>query len=169
MGIDEGMKWMVDYDAAEKSGWRFAPNSQRGRCRRFGFFAGSRNQGLAGDAERRGSRNSSTRTTTPTDSASFRKAHLPTTLRMHRRALARMIPVTKRAISPNAPSRHPAGRPVECRSAYNAFGLGESRPVFDNLPHATAREQLDARQMNTALWQATWGYFLLQMLGVAER
>ena len=24
--IDEGMKWMVDFDAAEKVGWGFAPN-----------------------------------------------------------------------------------------------------------------------------------------------
>ena len=47
-----------------------------------------------------------------------------------------------------------------------AFGLANAGQVFANLPHATAEEQLDARHMNTALWQATWGYFLLQMLGV---
>ena len=47
-----------------------------------------------------------------------------------------------------------------------AFGLANAGQVFANLPHATAKEQLDARHMNTALWQATWGYFLLQMLGV---
>ena len=49
-----------------------------------------------------------------------------------------------------------------------AFGLANAGPVFANLPNATAKEQLDARHMNTALWQATWGYFLLQMLGVGE-
>ena len=37
--------------------------------------------------------------------ASFRKAHLQTTLRMRHQALARTIPVTKPAISPNAKSR----------------------------------------------------------------
>ena len=47
-----------------------------------------------------------------------------------------------------------------------AFGLANAGQVFANLPNATAKEQLDGRQMNTALWQATWGYFLLQMLGV---
>ena len=47
-----------------------------------------------------------------------------------------------------------------------ALGLANAGPVFANLPNATAKEQLDARHMNTALWQATWGYFLLQMLGV---
>ena len=50
----------------------------------------------------------------------------------------------------------------------SAFGLANVAAVFASLPHATAKEQLDARHMNTALWQATWGYFLLQMLGVGE-
>ena len=49
-----------------------------------------------------------------------------------------------------------------------AFGLGNAGQVFANIPHAAANELMDARQMNTALWQATWGYFLLQMLGVGE-
>ena len=48
----------------------------------------------------------------------------------------------------------------------NAFGLVNPGQVFANLADATAKEQLDGRHMNTALWQATWGYFLLQMLGV---
>lgn len=47
-----------------------------------------------------------------------------------------------------------------------AFGMANSPQVFANLPNASLKEQLDARQMNTALWQATLGYFLLQMLGV---
>ena len=47
-----------------------------------------------------------------------------------------------------------------------AFGLANAGQVFANLPNAAAKEQLDGRHMNTALWQATWGYFLLQMLGV---
>jgi hypothetical protein len=47
-----------------------------------------------------------------------------------------------------------------------ALGLVNAGPVFGNLSNATAKEPLDAQQMNTALWQATWGYFLLQMLGV---
>src|SRR5262245_39472684 len=49
-----------------------------------------------------------------------------------------------------------------------AVGLANPGQVFPNLPTASAKEQLDARHMNTALWQATWGYFLLQMIGVRE-
>lgn len=45
-----------------------------------------------------------------------------------------------------------------------ALGL-TTDPLFAHLPNAALTEQLDARHMNTALWQATWGYFLLQMLG----
>ncbi|MGZ8236419.1 MAG: hypothetical protein ACXWTY_00915 [Methylobacter sp.] len=45
-----------------------------------------------------------------------------------------------------------------------AFGLGNAGAVFSGLPNATAKEQLDARKMNTALWPATWGYFLAQMM-----
>ena len=50
-----------------------------------------------------------------------------------------------------------------------ALGLVNAGPVFANLTNAMAKEQLDARHMNTALWQATWGYFLLQMLGVGRK
>jgi hypothetical protein len=46
--------------------------------------------------------------------------------------------------------------------------MAKAGPILANLPNASAKELLDARQMNTALWQATWGYFLLQMLGVGR-
>ena len=49
-----------------------------------------------------------------------------------------------------------------------AFGLTNVAQLFANLPNATQKDQLDAQQMNTALWSATWGYFLLQMLGVGR-
>ena len=42
-----------------------------------------------------------------------------------------------------------------------------TRP-FAHLPNNTAQEQLDARQMNTALFAATWGYFLSNMFGRDE-
>ena len=43
--------------------------------------------------------------------------------------------------------------------------LGLEGQAFANLPHAMESEQRDARHMNAVLWQATWGYYLLQMLG----
>ncbi|HEU4794944.1 MAG TPA: hypothetical protein VFT02_04890, partial [Pyrinomonadaceae bacterium] len=47
----------------------------------------------------------------------------------------------------------------------SALGVAAGTDTFAKLPHASAKDQLDAAQMNTALWQETWGYFLSQMLG----
>ncbi len=41
----------------------------------------------------------------------------------------------------------------------------ESAKALANLTNTTTKEQLDARQMNTALWAATWGYYLSNMIG----
>jgi hypothetical protein len=45
-----------------------------------------------------------------------------------------------------------------------ALGLAEAAPALANVPDAAAKQQLDARHMNRALWPATWGYFLSQMM-----
>jgi hypothetical protein len=49
-----------------------------------------------------------------------------------------------------------------------ALGLTRTPEIFATLSHATEIDQVDAQNMNRALWQATWGYFLLQMLGVGQ-
>ena len=105
------------------------PTDERRRCRRPGFSAGDGHQGFAD------------RTTdwTPrlaglfdahhyTDGLSFvPRARLRITRPMRRPALARMIPATKRAISPNAPHRPSAWRRVECRCAHGRVGTGQGR------------------------------------------
>ena len=46
-----------------------------------------------------------------------------------------------------------------------ALGLNNgSAMTLANLGNANTREQMDARHMNRALWPATWGYFLWQMM-----
>ena len=42
--------------------------------------------------------------------------------------------------------------------------LGIDHVVFARVPGAAAKEQLDAYHMNTALWKATWGYVLEQLM-----
>jgi hypothetical protein len=42
--------------------------------------------------------------------------------------------------------------------------LGIEPSLFQHLEHAGDKEQEGARHMNAALWSATWGYFLEQML-----
>jgi hypothetical protein len=51
----------------------------------------------------------------------------------------------------------------------HAFGfVGGHKAVFDKIPNAFHKEQLESKNMNDALWEATWGYLLLQMLGVGR-
>jgi hypothetical protein len=45
-----------------------------------------------------------------------------------------------------------------------ARALGLPIETFQAVAGATARDDADARDMNTVLWPATWGYFLEQML-----
>lgn len=48
--------------------------------------------------------------------------------------------------------------------AVSAKALGVDDKIFTHVREANTVEQLDAEVMNTALWQATWGYFLEQMM-----
>jgi hypothetical protein len=48
-----------------------------------------------------------------------------------------------------------------------AKALGIPAATFARIERATADDMTSARHMNTALWQATWGYFLEQMMGEA--
>ena len=60
--------------------------------------------------------------------------------------------------------RHGDGSNADVLAA--ALGLRDGHPApLANLSNATDREQVDARHMNRAVWPATWGYFLTQMIG----
>jgi hypothetical protein len=51
--------------------------------------------------------------------------------------------------------------------AARALGLASSAGeplVLARVPHANGRDQTGAAEINTALWPATWGYFLRQMM-----
>jgi hypothetical protein len=169
-GIDEGMKWMVDFDAAEKVG--------------MGIRAKLKKEDAAAGLDFvlvMGIKDSPDGTTdwTPRLAELFDAHH-------YTDGLSFVPPGTSSNNTLDAPSGFssedpghkasylaertaPAFRPGDRSNAdvlTTAFGLANAGQVFANLPNAMAKEQLDARQMNTVLWQATWGYFLLQMLGV---
>lgn len=66
----------------------------------------------------------------------------------------------------NPPLDDPAARTKWNSAALaTAFWFSNDAKFFDKLPNATATEDLEAKHMNTVLWQASWGYFLSQMLG----
>jgi hypothetical protein len=162
-GIDEDMKWMVDFTSAEEKGMgirvripqtdavagfdfllvvgvRDAPDTA---TRLLGdlFNAHRYTDGLG--VIRQGTPSNNTR-----DAPSGFSSHDPG----HEASYAAEV---------KTPTAKRAGTNGELLT--QAFGL-TTDPVFANVPDAAITEQPHSRQMNTALWQATWGYFLLQML-----
>ena len=170
LAIDEGMKWMVDFDAAEKVGMGI-----RARLTREDAAAGLDFLLVMGIKDSPGG----TTDWTPRLAELFNAHHYTDGLSF----VPQGTPSNNTADAPSGFSSNdpgheasylaertaPAFQPGDGSNAdvlTTALGLANAGPVFANLPNATAKEQLDARHMNTALWQATWGYFLLQMLGV---
>jgi hypothetical protein len=172
LGIDDGMKWMVDFDVAERAGMGI-----RARLAKEDAAAGLDFLLVLGI------RDSLSHATdwTPRLRDLFAAHH-------YTNGLGFIAPGTPSNNTPEAPSGFsskdhgheasysaerttPAFQPGDGSNAdvwTAALGLTSAGEVFANVPGAAAREQQDARQMNTALWQATWGYTLLQMLGVGE-
>ena len=109
LAIDDGMKWMVDFDAAEQVGMgiRARLTSER-RCRRVGLCAGAGHQGCAWRHDRLDAAAGGIVRRPPL----HRRAELRAaghTVKQHGgravRLSARQIPATRRAIWPNAPRR----------------------------------------------------------------
>lgn len=172
LGIDKGMKWMVDFDAAEEAGMGI-----RAKLGKEVAAAGLDFLLVLGIKDALGG----TTDWTPRLAELFNAHHYTDGLSF----VPQGTPSNNTADAPSGFSSKDPGHeasylaeraaPVfrsgdgsNADALTNAFGLVNAREVFANLPNATAKEQLDARRMNTALWQATWGYFLLQMLGVGR-
>ena len=165
-GIDTGMKWMVDFDAAEKVGMAL-----RAKLKKEDAAAGLDFLLVMGIR-------SSTDATE--EIARVFQAHHYTD------GLSFIAPGTPSNNTTDAPSGfsskdpgHEASYSAEWTTPpfevgdessagllTTALGLAKAPDVFATLPFATDKHEVDNRKMNTALWQATWGYFLLQMLGV---
>ncbi len=170
LAIDDEMKWMVDFDTAEQKGMGIrAKLSAQDAAAGLDFLLA-----LGIKDEPAGSTDGATRLAELlkahhyTDGLSFVRQGTP----------SNNTPDAVSGFSSTDPghetsySAELAAVPFQPGDKSNAdllataLGLANARQVFANLPNALAKEQLDARQMNTAIWQATLGYFLLQMLGV---
>ena len=172
LGIDDGMKWILDFDEAERVGMGI-----RARLTEEEAVAGLDFLLVLGIRD------------TP-DGTADSSARLAQLLDAHHYTdglsfLLQGTPSNNTQDAPSGFSSKDPGHEESYRAEWTtpifqdgdgsnadlltaALGLTEIESVLGNIPNATAREQLDARQMNTALWQASWGYFLLQMLGVGE-
>ena len=165
MGIDQDMKWMVDYEAAEEVGMAVrAKLSQQEAAAGLDFLlvVGIKDSPDANSllAELLNAHHY-------TDGLSFIPQGTPSNNTQDAPSGFSSNNLGHEASYLAERTEPPAQSPDGSNSdlLIHAFGLTKADHIFDNVPHGTAREQFDARQMNTALWQATWGYFLLQMLG----
>ena len=168
LAIDDGMKWMVDFDEAEKVGMgiRVALTPEQPKAFDILLVLGTRGATGAPDATQQ--------------LAALLDAHHYTD------GLSFLLNGTPSNNTAEAPSGFSSIDPGQEESYWtergaNAFkagdgsnadvltvalGLRGDASTLTNLANANAREQLDARHVNRALWPATMGYFLLQMMGV---
>lgn len=170
LAIDVGMKWMVDFDAAEEKGMGIrARMSQQNAAAGLDFLLVLGVKDSAGgttdwtprlaellDAHRYTDGLSFVPQGTPSNNTADAPSGFSSADPGHEASY-----LAELATSVFQPGDRSNGDVLT-----SALGLANAKSVFANLPNAAAKEQLDARQMNTAMWRATWGYFLLQMLGV---
>jgi hypothetical protein len=171
LAIDSGIKWMVDFEAAEKEGMGIRVPLTPDQARGFDIllvFGTKAAPDLTDDTSRL---------------VQLFDAHHYTD------GLNFVVQGTPSNNTPEAPSgfnsRDPGAEqsyavergttPIpdtgsNARVLAAALGLHDSlAATFANLANSNATEQPDARHMNRALWPATWGYFLAQMMGVNVR
>jgi hypothetical protein len=165
-GIDEDMTWMIDFEAAEAKGMGIRVTlSQADAAAGFDFLLVI------------GMKNS------PEKSAQlltdlFNAHHYTDGLGFIRQGTPSNNTQDAPSGFSSSDSGHEASYLAELKEATakqagangdlltRALGL-KADSVFANVPNTAIAEQRDASMMNTALWQATWGYFLLQMLGAS--
>jgi hypothetical protein len=169
IGIDKGIKWMVDFNAAEEAGMGIRVKLSTDQAvAGFDFLLVFGVRDFPVDAP-----DSATRL------AELFKAHHYTN------GLSFLLPGTPSNNTADTPSGfssqdpgHEASYDAErishafrpgdesnFEALTSALGLANVDAGFAHLANATAKNQVDERHINTALWQATWGYFFLQMLG----
>jgi hypothetical protein len=169
LAIDDGMKWMVDFETAERVGMGI-----RARMNREEAVAGLDFLLVLGVKDSPAATDWTPRLTELlnahhyTGGLSFVPHGTPTNNTVDGPSgLSSVDPGHETSyVSERTPPAIQPGDGSNADILTTAFGLPHAAQVFANLPNAVAKEQFDARQMRTALWQATLGYFLLQMLGV---
>jgi hypothetical protein len=170
LAIDEGMKWMVDFEAAERSGMALrvaipAPVLSEGidSLIVMGVAASldpaqsAKQLAAVLDGHHYTDGLEFLRQGTPTNNTDDRSAGTGSADRSQDRSFAGEV----------------AGAPDDLDAASNGVRLGAvlgvpadvAGPVFGRISNAAATHDLDARAMNDALWQTGWGYFLTNMIG----
>jgi hypothetical protein len=169
LAIDAGMKWMVDFTEAEKIGMGVRVRLDREQAKGFDILLVFGIKATVGAADGTQQLIDLLNAHHYTDGLNF------------------VLQGTPSNNTPDAPSgfnSSDAGQEVSYLAERDAptivagdesnadvlagaLGLRDRNAMtFANLANASAKEQMEARHMNRALWSSTWGYFLTQMMGI---
>lgn len=166
--IDAGMRWLVDFDRAEKCGMALrltlsAATAQQGIdvLAVFGVSsldpaAGAKAIASLLDAHHYTVGLGFLRAGTPTNNSAEAAAGWSSHDPLHAKSFATecRAPVT------------PPGSNADVLGAALGFDAALTHATLRTCKDAWLTEQLDAKQMATALWPATWGYYLASLIGL---
>jgi len=169
LAVDGGMKWLIDFDAAEAAGMGLRLKLSNETAQ-----AGLDVLLVMGVKASLNSADSTKRISALLDAHNYTDG------------LSFLLHGTPSNNTPDAPSGF-SSRDAGQQQSYlaqlpaNTFRVGDESngdtfaralglspnvaKAVIKLTNTTTKEQLDARQMNTALWAATWGYYLSNMIG----
>ncbi len=168
--VDEGMKWMVDFDAAEAVGMALritlpsAVRSSRvsslyvfGVAKSLGAAAGAAQLASLLDAHHYTDGLEFLRYGTPTNNTDDRRAASYVDDAAHQRSYAIEV-------APNAAALDARSNAIRVGTA---LGLPRNQiaAVLGRIGGAGEQQEMQMRSMNTALWQPGWGYYLSNMIG----
>ena len=165
---DAGMRWMIDFEEAERIGMALrlkmhAVPAQQGIDALIVFGVSGLDENAAATAvaslldahhytEGLGFLRSGTPTNNSAEQASGWSAHDP----QHQRSF----------LAERRNAGVAAGSNAEALARALGFDPAKALLTLGALWDAAAREPLDARQMAAALWPATWGYYLENLIGL---
>ena len=170
LAIDDGMKWMIDFDAAEAAGMALripipAATLAAGIDSLFVFGAAASASAdttatdLADllDAHHYTDGLEFLHLGTPTNNTADRRAGYGSDDPGHERSFAIEVAADPQALDATTNALHLGA----------ALGLPPQRiaPVLGRIGRAAEEHELGQRSMNCALWQTSWGYFLSNMIG----
>ena len=168
LAIDNGMKWMVDFDEAERVGMGIRVPLTPEQPKGFDILLVLGTRGAADSPDATKQLVQLLDAHHYTDGLSFLLNGTPSNNTAD-------APSGFSSIDPGQEQSYWAERGAPAFEAGDgsnadvltaALGLEKGVSTLANLANANSREQVDARHMNRALWPATMGYFLLQMMGV---
>jgi hypothetical protein len=170
IAIDDGMKWMIDFDAAVTAGMALripipAATLAAGLDSLFVFgAAASANADSAAtdlanllDAHHYTDGLEFLHLGTPTNNTADRRAGYQSDDPGHQRSFAIEVARDPKALDATTNALRLGA----------ALGLPPARiaPALGRIGQADEQHELDQRSMNASLWQTSWGYFLSNMIG----